>query len=192
MDLQKRLDEMEETIKKPAIRYGTGRGGEVGFWIFDYPPKEELTIRARIEQLKEKYAPGKGDFSIVVFDLYDLIIDYLEQNRFLEKCYQFEKKRGLAQVTGAVGRTLKLGDSDSYLTRYIDAHTPEGAVVFLTGAGKCYPLLRAHVVLNNLHQTFRRAPVILFFPGTYDGNSLRLFDKISDGNYYRAFRLVKG
>ena len=33
--------------------------------------------------------------------------------------------------------------------------------------------------------------VVLFFPGTYDEQSLILFDELKDDNYYRAFRLVK-
>ena len=52
-------------------------------------------------------------------------------------------------------------------------------------------LLRSHKVLNNLSQSFGRVPVVLFFPGTYDEQSLILFDELKDDNYYRAFRLVK-
>lgn len=70
-------------------------------------------------------------------------------------------------------------------------YTPENAVVFLTGIGKCYPILRSHKVLNNLHQAFVRCPVVMFFPGTYNEQELILFNEIKDDNYYRAFRLVK-
>ena len=64
-------------------------------------------------------------------------------------------------------------------------------MVFLTGIGKCYPILRSHKVLNNLHQAFVRSPVVMFFPGTYNEQELILFNEIKDDNYYRAFRLVK-
>ena len=80
---------------------------------------------------------------------------------------------------------------DSLIVRHIEENTPENAIVFLTGIGKCYPLLRSHKVLNNLSQSFGRVPVVLFFPGTYDEQSLILFDELKDDNYYRAFRLVK-
>ena len=30
----------------------------------------------------------------------------------------------------------------------------------------------------------------MFFPGTYDGGSLMLFNSLKDDNYYRAFSLV--
>jgi hypothetical protein len=63
--------------------------------------------------------------------------------------------------------------------------------VFLIGVGKCYPLLRSHKILNNLHQSVLKAPVVLFFPGTYTEQELILFNEIKDDNYYRAFKLVK-
>ena len=36
----------------------------------------------------------------------------------------------------------------------------------------------------------KNTPLLVFFPGRYDGYSLRLFNKLSDDHYYRAFRLV--
>jgi hypothetical protein len=33
-------------------------------------------------------------------------------------------------------------------------------------------------------------PLVLFYPGIYDGQSLRLFGTLKDKPYYRAFRLV--
>ena len=86
---------------------------------------------------------------------------------------------------------MKVNDDDSLIVQYIKEHTPENAVVFLTGIGKCYPILRSHKVLNNLHQAFVRCPVVMFFPGTYNEQELILFNEIKDDNYYRAFRLVK-
>jgi hypothetical protein len=62
--------------------------------------------------------------------------------------------------------------------------------VFITGVGKCYPFVRSHNVLNNLHQVLDSVPVVMFFPGKYSGQDLRLFGTIKDDNYYRAFKLV--
>ena len=165
MDLSQRLDEMELAIHKPSFRKGTGRANEVNYWVFDYPPERELEVRERVEYLKNKNDRGDDDFELVVFDLYDIIIDFLEKKNFMKKCYDFEKKRGIERIVKAV--------------------------VFLTGIGKCYPILRSHKVLNNLHQAFVRCPVVMFFPGTYNEQELILFNEIKDDNYYRAFRLVK-
>ncbi len=190
-DLNKRLDEMEAAIKKPSFRTSSGRANEVNYWIFDYPPERELEVRERIEYMKKKNSKGTDDFELVVFDLYDIIIDYLEGKNFMDKCFQFEKKKGLDRITKAVNNSMKINDDDSLIVQYIKDHTPENAIVFLTGVGKCYPILRSHKVLNNLHQAFVRVPVVMFFPGTYNEQELILFNEIKDDNYYRAFKLVK-
>lgn len=190
-DLATRLDEMEAAIRKPSFRQSSGRANEVNYWVFDYPPEKELEVRERIEYLKKKNRKETDGFELVVFDLYDIMIDFLESKGFLEKCCHFEKKHGLDRITKAVNHSMKLNDDDSLIVRYIREHTPENAIVFLTGIGKCYPILRSHKVLNNLHQAFVRVPVVMFFPGTYNEQELILFHEIKDDNYYRAFRLVR-
>ena len=77
-DLSQRLDEMEIAIRKPSFRQSSGRANEVNYWIFDYLPERELEVRERIEYMKKKNAKGTDGFELVVFDLYDLIIDFLE------------------------------------------------------------------------------------------------------------------
>lgn len=190
-DLTARLNEMETAIRKPSFRQSSGRANEVNYWVFDYPPERELEVREHIAYLKNKNQGGTDGFELVVFDLYDIIIDFLEQRGFMDKCYGFERKAGISRIVKAVNNSLKVNDDDSLIVRHIKDHTPENAVVFLVGIGKCYPILRSHKVLNNLHQAFVRVPVVMFFPGTYNEQELILFNEIKDDNYYRAFRLVK-
>ena len=191
MDLTARLDAMEAAIKKPSFRQSSGKANEVNYWIFDYPPEKELEVRERIEYMKNKNQKGTDEYQLVVFDLYDIIIDFLERKNFIDKCYDFEKQRGFGRIVKAVSNSMKVSENDSLVVQYIQEHTPENAIVFLTGVGECYPLLRSHNVLNNLHQSYLCAPVVMFFPGTYNEQELILFNEIKDDNYYRAFRLVK-
>lgn len=188
--LEERLDAAEHMIKATGFRKNKGLGNEVGYYVFDYPPDKELVVRERIEKMKTKNCRGTDGFELVVFDLYDIIIDLLEQEGFLEQCFKFEEKQGMERVGKAVGNLLQINDKESLIVKHIQEHTPPDAVVFLTGVGKCYPVLRSHKVLNNLHQTIDRVPVVMFFPGKYDGQELVLFSEIKDDNYYRAFRLV--
>ena len=51
-DLTERLDMMEAAIKKPGFRKSAGRANEVNYWLFDYPPENELEVRERIAYLK--------------------------------------------------------------------------------------------------------------------------------------------
>lgn len=190
LSLTERLDMAESAIQKPSFRRNKGLGNEVGYYIFDYPAEEELKVRLWVEHIREKYKLGINGFQIVVFDLYDIIIDILEKKGFLEKCYNGEKSKGMAWVTGAIGRTLRITSADSLIVSYIKERTPDNSVVFITGVGKCYPILRSHTVLNNLHQVIDYVPVVMFYPGKYDGRQLVLFGEIKDDNYYRAFKLV--
>jgi hypothetical protein len=188
--LVERLDKAERLIKTPNFRQNKGLGNEVGYYVFDYPAEKELVVRERIEYMKAKYAKSTDGFELVVFDLYDIVVDMLEQEGFMEQCFQFEKKKGIGRIIKAVGNLLQIDNDAGMIVRYIQEHTPEEAVILLTGIGKCYPLLRSHKILNNLHQVIDRVPVVMFYPGKYDGQELVLFSEIKDGNYYRAFRLV--
>ena len=189
--LEERLDKAEAMIKKPSFRKNKGLGNEVGYYIFDYPPEQELLVRERVEYIRKKNEQSDDEYRIVVFDLYEIIIEILKEKGYLEKCYEFEKKRGFDRITKAVGNMLRITAKDSLIVNYIRERTPEKAIVFLVGIGKCYPILRAHTVLNNLHQVIDNVPVVMFYPGKYDGQELILFGEIKDDNYYRAFKLVE-
>lgn len=189
-NLESRLNRLEDKIKLPNFRENKGLGNEVGYYVFDYPADQEMLVRERVEYLKAKYQ--NSDVNLVVFDLYDTIIDLLEKEGFLDLCIEFEKTKGLPEITKAINEMLRM-EEDNYqneLLAYIKNNTPQNAIVFLTGIGKCYPLLRSHKILNNMHQFVDNVPVVMFFPGKYDGQSLMLFGETKDDNYYRAFRLV--
>ena len=189
--LEERLDKAEAMIKKPSFRKNKGLGNEVGYYIFDYPPEQELLVRERVEYIRKKNEQSDDEYRIVVFDLYEIIIEILKEKGYLEKCYEFEKKKGFDRITKAVGNMLRITAKDSLIVNYIRERTPEKAIVFLVGIGKCYPILRSHTVLNNLHQVIDNVPVVMFYPGKYDGQELILFGEIKDDNYYRAFKLVE-
>lgn len=190
--LEARLNLLEEKIKQPNFRQNKGLGNEVGYYVFDYPAEQELIVRERVGYLKNKYENSIHDFKIVVFDLYDIIIDLLIQEGFLEICEEFEKTKGLKEITRAVNEMLRMEEDNqsNEVLAHIKNNTPKDAIVFLTGVGKCFPILRTHKILNNLHQFVDDVPVVMFFPGKYDGQSLMLFSEIKDDNYYRAFKIV--
>ena len=190
MTLEERLNKAETMMQKPSFRQNKGLGNEVGYYIFDYPAEQELFVRERIEYIRKKNEQSGDEYRVVVFDLYDIIIEILKDKGYLEKCYDFEKKKGFERITKSVGNMLRITAKDSLIVNYIRERTPEKAIVFLVGIGKCYPILRSHTVLNNLHRVIDNVPVVMFYPGKYDGQELVLFSEIKDDNYYRAFKLV--
>ena len=194
-NIQERLAQMELMIKKPSFRQAKGKANEASYWVFDYAPEDELAVRNKISCLKNKNFQNTDGFELVVYDLYDLIIDHLQSKNFMEKCYAQEEKHGIKRLQDAIQHTLKITDKENLLVKYIAKNTPKNAVVFLTGAGKCFPLLQAPEVFNkilyNMPQAFVSVPMVLFYPGTYTEQELIIFNEYPEDNYYRAFRLVR-
>lgn len=188
--LDERFDKLEIEMKRPSFRENIGLGNEVNYRIFDYRAADELHLRERISYLKNKNENSQEKYKIAVFDLYDIMIEILKEKNYLEKCFEMEKKRGFQKVSGAVSNLMRITSTDGLIIEYIKKRIPENAVVFLTGIGKCYPIIRSHTVLNNLHQAIDNVPVVMFYPGEYSGQELILFGEqgIKDDNYYRAFK----
>lgn len=188
--LKDRLNKIKKVIIKDEFLENKGLGNEVGYYVFDYNESEELTVRAYLDKLEKSNVLEASDFELVVYDLYDLMIDYIVSEGLLEMCYEMETEHGIQYLISNVVELLNMNSNVDYFNKYIEAHTPEKAVVFVTGVGKIFPFVRSHEILNKLHQLFDRVPVALFYPGTYDGLELRLFSEFKDDNYYRAFPLV--
>ena len=189
--IEERLDILEEKMRAESFRTNTGLGNEVGYYVFDYEAHQELTVRKRIEELKHTNTELKFGYQLVIYDLYELMLQLLTDEDALEDLKELEEEEGTDYVFSSISEVLKFNDKDSLIVNYIVDHTPQDAVVFLTGVGKCYPKLRSHKILNNLHQVMDHCPVILFYPGRYTGDSLNVFGELKEDNYYRAFPLVE-
>ena len=188
-DIYQRLDEILPKISEPNFRENKGLGNEVGFYIFDYNPEYELLVRDRVEFIKERAKSANG-LNIIEFDLYDVIIEILDTKGYLKKNFEMEDKRGSEKVFNATKKALRLTLDNDLVVKYIEERIDGNDIVFLTGVGKAWPIIRSHTILNNLHRIVEKQPLVMFFPGNYDGGSLMLFDYLKDDNYYRAFQLV--
>ena len=183
MDFEEKLNNIELKIKDPSLK--------PDYYIFDYNPKYELEVRGEIKYLKEKINSSNIGLKIIEFDLYNIILDILKSKGYLEKAFQLEKKRGKNTAKKAVTKMLKLSSDSNLIVNYIKERYSKDSIIFITGVGKAYPLLRSHNVLNNLSQQVDDVPVIMFFPGQYSGLDLVLFDTIKDSNFYKAELLIK-
>ena len=190
MEFNEKLDKIWNRISEDKFLKNVGVGGEVRYYVFDYEPVDELVVREKIENLKKRNNSDADGFQIVEFDLYKLIIGILEDRGYIDKCIAFEESKGQEYLYNAVAKLLRLTTDDNLIVTKIVNETPENSVVFLTGVGKAYPFLRSHNVLNNLHQVLDKVPVVMFYPGCWNGKTLSLFGTIDDGNYYRAFPLI--
>lgn len=191
MEFQDRLDAIWNRISSREFLENKGVANEVRYYVFDYEACDEQIMRQKIRDLIARNNPEIDGFQIVEYDIYKLILSILEERGYVDKCIRFEKEKGREYLYNAISKLLRLTTDKNLIVNRIVENTPENSVVFLTGIGKVYPFVRAHNVLNNLHQVFDKVPVIMFYPGNWNGQSLSLFGTISDGNYYRAFPLIQ-
>lgn len=190
-DLKARLKILDETFKEEDFLLNKGLGNEVGYYIFDYHPADELLVREHIKLLQENSDLYKEGYELKVFNLYHIMIDYLRERQLLSRAEKFEKHGGIEEVTTKINRLLKMDGKErqNYFVEHIEERTPEKSIVILTGIGELYPLIRAHSILNKMHQVFDRVPVVMMYPGEYDKLKLTIFNTNKDDNYYRAFRI---
>ncbi len=199
-ELDKRLDQILPTISSDAFLKATGLGNEIAFHIFDYPPEEEIRVRGHVQWLVEQLPKRKPGIRVAHVNLFDLVIGYLRERGFLDHAFKMQREKG----DEALMKALRAPLHEEKLSReFAKATRPEAHdLVLVSGVGSVYPLLRSHTLLNNLHSTMGLTPLVMFYPGRYDGVSLRLFGKTTlsvGGNsaggrrqdpYYRAFRLI--
>lgn len=188
---EQRIDELEKVLETPSFWKSDGRANEVNYWVFDYPASKELEVRQTIKRLVKRSQQSYREYKLVEFDVYDYIIDTLIKEGYLEATYMLEETAGMHVVIDSIFELLQFNDRENWFIKHVQENTPDEAIVLLTGVGKVFPILRSHKILNNLSMAFRKVPVVLFFPGLYNEQELRLFNELKDDNYYRAFRLVR-
>lgn len=183
-DIKQRLDKIRERISEPDFLTNKGLGNEVGIYVFKYDPKDELIVRDFISRIKEDHT---GPFRIIENDLYEIFLRLLEDKHVLASADRLEEKRGSEYL---LEQLQKIATPEALL-EYIKYEPHKyGDVLFLTGVGKVYPFMRSHRMLNCMQADFEDVPLVVFYPGTFDGQDLVLFGKLFDGHYYRAFDLI--
>ena len=186
--LRARLNQVAEKITRPDFLAGQGLGNELGFWIFDYAPEHELQVRAYLNFLPSLMARQHPDIKMAQVNLLEVLKDYLAERGFLDKAIAMQKGKGDAALLKALRGPLHMDKFAPYLIRHSLSHDFD--TVLLTGVGSLWPMVRAHSLLNALHGPLGHKPLVLFYPGRYDGQTMSLFKQIKSNNYYRAFALV--
>ena len=193
--LSSRLDEILPRITDPAFLSGDGIGNEIACYIFDYPASEELVVRDHVSWMLKRFETHHGQLDVLHLDLLDVVIEYLEGRKLFERSLQMEADRGGAAVLKALKGPL----AAEKITEFIaEKYRPADRDLFLiSGVGRVWPMLRTHNLLNCLHPVIGRTPLVMFYPGSFDGNTLKLFKQIDTPisepgttPYYRAFILV--
>ena len=187
MTIHQRLKALVAELQSPRLLRNQGNGNEIGYYIFDYDAEHEPIVQQFISELQPKLAVSQPPLNSVEINLYRVILKILEDRNLLQRAFDLEAKKGnndLAKTIKPMVRPEKVVEKIQELVQGNED------LILITGVGASWPMMRSHTILNNLHPVLDRTPVVMFFPGSYDGQELRLFDTFKDDNYYRAFPLI--
>lgn len=189
LTLDERLNQILPRVTSRDFLDSKGLGNEIGFWIFDYPPDREMDVR---EFFTGTVLPALGKqvpaIRAGVVDLLKLVTDLLEERKLLDKAMDMQLSKGDDSTLAALRSVLKEDKIAQKIAVQFDI--PSLDLLVLSGVGSVYPMLRTHTLLSALHPIMGSTPLLMLFPGRYDGHSLRLFNTLAEDHYYRAFRLV--
>lgn len=187
-NLDDRLNKILPRITSDDFLSGRGLGNEIAFFIFDYSPEDELRVRSHVSFLQEHIPKHKPGIRLAHVNLFDFVVEHLRERRLLEKTLQTQRAKGDDFVLRQLEKILH---PQKIAPLFVEKVRPsDHDLVMISGVGSVWPILRSHTLLNNLHPVMGSTPLVLFYPGKYDGHALRLFGKIKSDNYYRAFRLI--
>jgi hypothetical protein len=194
-DLTDRLNQILPHVTSKAFLSSEGIGNEIACYIFDYPADEELQVREHLGWMMKRFESHYKDLRVLHLDLLDVVVKYLDNRGIFEKALKMQQTKGDAAVLKALRGPLtaeKLRDAIAA------DYNPGGYdLVMISGVGSVWPMMRAHGLLNSLHTVMDQTPLVMFYPGSFDGTTLKLFGLIDAGtrspeskHYYRAFSLI--
>lgn len=161
-------------------------GGEIPFFIYSFDATSQDLITSEANRLIKRVE--QDGLSILTINLFDLMVEILEERGMLDKVLSREKTLSRDKFFSTVKNML---DVQTKIMPKIDLLAKENktSMVFITGVGEVFPYIRSHQIINNLQNVILDRPTLMFFPGKFDGHRLSLFGKIHDDNHYRAFNI---
>ena len=184
-EIKERLDKVRALIQEPEFLEGKGLSNEVNIRIFCYEPENEMVVRHFVNQLETDQSL---DCHLIVCNLYKTFLSICDDMDITDAIPDMEEADGsaylLEQLNSAIGNGEFI-DKIQY-----EPHEP-GDVLMLMGVGEVFPFMRIHTLLEALQPYFSDVPILVMYPGEFDGRHVKLFNCLTSKDYYRAFNVIE-
>lgn len=194
-ELDRRFHQVFPLVTSERFLKSQGIGNEIACYIFDYDAEDELKVREHLGMVLRRIDKECGHLNVLHLSLLDVVVDYLKGRGLYDKVLQREAKAGSEATLKALRGPLAAEKLRNFIASTWDLASYD--LVLVSGVGSVWPMVRAHGLLNTLHTVIGGTPLVLFYPGRFDGTALRLFGRIASTShgpasraYYRAFTLV--
>ena len=183
-NLMERLDNLKTLIQQSEFLEGKGLSNEVNIRIFCYEPKEEMAVRHFTEKL---LSDQSLKCRLIEYNLYRVFLSICDDKRITDRITQQEEKKGKRFILEQMKR---MANNTAFIEKMKYEPHKSGDVIIITGVGEVFPFMRIHALLDAMQPYFSVVPVLVMYPGNFDGRNLKLFDKLTPNPYYRAFNVI--
>jgi hypothetical protein len=143
-----------------------------------------MVVRQFIDQITTDQTLG---CNLIECNLYKTYLSLCEDIDIMDAIPEMEEADGkeylLEQLHSAIGE-------GEFIDKIQYGPHKKGDVLMLTGVGDVFPFMRVHSLLEALQPYFSDIPILVMYPGSFDGSYVRLFDKLTPNAYYRAFNEI--
>jgi hypothetical protein len=98
-----------------------------------------------------------------------------------------EEKKGKDNLQKQIEKAVPV---QGYVDKICERQPEKGDVILITGVGDAFPFMRIHMLLEALQPRVGGVPILVMYPGTFDGRHVKLFDRLPANPYYRAFNVI--
>lgn len=183
-EINERLDSLRGLIQSREFLEGKGLSNEVNIRIFCYDAKEEMTVRHFTEML---VADQSLSCRLIEYNLYKVFLSICDDKRITERIPAQEEKKGKQFILDQMKR---MANNAAFIGKMQYEPHMQGDVILITGVGEAFPFIRVHSLLDAMQPHFSDVPILVIYPGAFDGRCVKLFDTLSPNPYYRAFNIV--
>ena len=143
-----------------------------------------MIVQHFVEQVKTDQSMS---CRLIDCNLYKIFLSICDDLDITDAIPEMEETDGeeylLEQLHSAIG-------NDEFIDKMqYDPHQ-KGDILMLTGVGDVFPFMRVHTLLEALQPYFSDIPILVLYPGKFDGHYLKLFDRLQPNDYYRAFNII--
>ena len=163
-NLNERLDQLRKLIQEPDFLTGKGLSNEVNIQIFCYDPKDEMAVRHFTEKL---VTDQSLNCHLIEYNLYKVFLSICDDKRITERIPGQEEKKGKQFI---LDQMTRMANNVAFIGKMQYEPHESGDVILITGVAD--------------------VPILVMYPGTFDGRYVKLFDKLKPNPYYRAFNIV--
>lgn len=183
-NIMERLDRLRALFQDSDFLEGKGLSNEVNIRIFCYEPENEMVVRHFINQLSTDITLN---CNLKLCNLYKIFLSICEDLDIIDAIPEMEEMDGskflLEQLHSAIG------ENEFIKKMQYEPHS-HGDVLLVTGVGEVFPFMRIHILLEALQPHFSDIPIMVMYPGEFNGRHVKLFNRFQPNDYYRAFSVI--